>query len=161
MPKGDGRPDHIVNIVGEFVALGPPRRELIPLYQRWLNDFTATRNLGLVTPQTLEQETDWYDRATRTDRLVRVTVYERASWRPVGSTELLDIDYRQGTATFGLLIGEAARGRGYGTETARLMLDYAFTALGLRNVMLRVFAFDHAGIRAYVDCRCQGGRIVV
>ncbi len=36
-------------------------------------------------------------------------------------------------------------GRGYGTETTRLMLDYAFTALGLHNVMLTVFVFNAAG----------------
>ncbi len=29
------------------------------------------------------------------------------------------------------------------------MLDYAFTALGLHNVMLTVFEFNPAGLRAY------------
>lgn len=29
------------------------------------------------------------------------------------------------------------------------MLDYAFTAVGLHDVMLRVFEFDKAGLRAY------------
>ena len=30
------------------------------------------------------------------------------------------------------------------------MLDYAFSALGLHNVMLRAFAFNERAIRAYV-----------
>ncbi|GIW04684.1 MAG: hypothetical protein KatS3mg059_1304 [Thermomicrobiales bacterium] len=48
------------------------------------------------------------------------------------------------------MIGEAdARGKGYGTETARLMLEYAFTALGLHNVMLQVYAYNRAAHRAY------------
>ncbi len=51
---------------------------------------------------------------------------------------------------FGILIGESdARGRGHGAETARLMLDYAFTALGLHSVMLRVHEYNLAGRRAY------------
>jgi len=150
MPEDEAGTLPIVNIVGELMALGPPRRALIPRYQRWVNDFATTRNLGFATPQTLERETAWYDRATGTDRLVRFTIYERATWRPIGSIELLDLDYRHGTATLGLLIGEIdARGKGFGTEATRLMLDYAFTALGLHNVMLRVFAFNHAGLRAY------------
>ncbi len=33
----DTRP--IVNIVGRRVALGPLRRDLIPAYLRWFNDF--------------------------------------------------------------------------------------------------------------------------
>jgi hypothetical protein len=56
------------------------------------------------------------------------------------------VDHRNRSATFGILIGEPeCRGKGYGTETTRLMLDYAFTALGLHNVMLTVFEFNPAG----------------
>ena len=36
--KGPARPDDqppIINIAGEKVALGPLRRDLVPLYQRW------------------------------------------------------------------------------------------------------------------------------
>jgi RimJ/RimL family protein N-acetyltransferase len=48
------------------------------------------------------------------------------------------------------MIGEPeARGKGYGTETTRLMLDYAFTALGLHSVMLDVSEYNLAGRRAY------------
>lgn len=44
-------------IVGELVALGPLRRDLLPVYQRWINDFGAVRNLGIPPrPLTLEQE---------------------------------------------------------------------------------------------------------
>jgi RimJ/RimL family protein N-acetyltransferase len=56
------------------------------------------------------------------------------------------VDHRNRSATFGILIGEPeCRGKGYGTETTRLMLDYAFTTLGLHNVMLTVFEFNPAG----------------
>jgi RimJ/RimL family protein N-acetyltransferase len=43
------------------------------------------------------------------------------------------------------------RGKGYGTGTTRLMLDYAFTALGLHNVMLTVFEFNSAGM-GFQEC---------
>jgi RimJ/RimL family protein N-acetyltransferase len=73
---------------------------------------------------------------------------------PLGAislTNLNGIDFRQGTAGFGLLIGEAeARGRGCGTETTGLMLDYAFTVLGLFNVMLHVYSYNEAALRAYL-----------
>jgi RimJ/RimL family protein N-acetyltransferase len=46
--------------------------------------------------------------------------------------------------------GEVSQlGKGYGTETARLMLGYAFTALGLYNVSLEVYSHNIAGQRAY------------
>src|SRR5689334_7579632 len=86
----------IVNIVGELVALGPMRRELIPLYQRWINDFGTVRNLGIPpTPVTLDSETSWYDGLQRaSDREISFTIYERATWRPIGNTTLHAVDYR-------------------------------------------------------------------
>ena len=141
----------LVNIVGDLVALGPLRRDLLPVYQRWINDFATTRTLGIPSgPMTWEAEEAWFNRASTSDRDVPFTIYERASWRPIGNTALHGVDYRNRIAEFGILIGEAdARGKGYGTETLRLMLDYAFTALGLNNVMLRVFEYNLAAQRAY------------
>jgi RimJ/RimL family protein N-acetyltransferase len=142
----------IVNIIGELVALGPMRRELIPLYQQWVNDFGTVRNLGVPPiPMTFEAETSWYDGLLRAgDREMTFTIYERKTWLAIGTAGLHAVDYRNRTAEFGIMIGEVdARGRGYGSEATRLMLDYAFTALGLHNVMLRVFAFNLAGLHAY------------
>jgi RimJ/RimL family protein N-acetyltransferase len=48
------------------------------------------------------------------------------------------------------MIGEKeCWGKGYGTETTTLMLDYGFTLLGLHNICLSVFSFNERGIRAY------------
>ena len=162
----------ISNITGDKVALGPLRRDLLPLYQRWINDFSTLRTLGLPpTVMTLEQETAWYDRAATSERGMTFTIYERATGKPIGTTGLHDIDYHHRKAAFGIMIGEPDyRGKGYGTETTRLMLDYAFTALGLHNVMLTVFEYNLAGQRAYEkagfrefsrrrQCRLMGGRL--
>jgi len=140
----------IVNIVGEKIALGPRRRDLIPLHQQWANDFVATRNIGAFGPVTVERETAYYERIATSNDYLSFTIYERASWRPIGSTELMHVEYRNGRADFGIFIGEAeARGKGYGTEATRLMLDYAFIGLGLRNVALTVAEWNIAGQRAY------------
>ncbi len=141
----------LVNLVGERVALGPLRRDLLPLYLRWRNDFTVARTLDHDPgPETLEARTAWYERASIDPDAIRFTLYERMTWRPIGLANLHDLDHRQGTAELGLVIGEQdARGQGYGTEATRLMLDVAFTALGLHSVMLRVYAYNLAGQRAY------------
>jgi diamine N-acetyltransferase len=142
----------ILNIVGEKVALGPHRRDFIPLYHRWINDFEVTRTMGmLLRPTTWEAEEDWYDRVSHGDRPGgHFTIYERATLRPIGTTSIFDVDQNHRTGEFGIMIGaKDCWNRGYGTETARLMLDYAFTALGLHNVLLRVYSFNARGIRAY------------
>jgi len=161
----------LVNIVGERVALGPLRRELLPVYQRWINDFpTLTRVGAPLGPMTIEAETTWYESQAAAG-VAAFTIYERASWRAIGTTALHEVDHRNRSAVFGLLIGEPdARGRGFGTETTRLMLDYAFTGLGLHNAMLSVYEYNLAGRRAYDkagfkeigrrrECRWFAGRL--
>lgn len=76
--------------------------------------------------------------------------------RDIGSVYFRDIDRVAGTAEYGIFIGEAdALGKGYGTQAARLALQYAFETMGLRKVFLRVLAenlgarksYEHAGFR--------------
>ena len=160
----------IINIAGEQIALGPLHRDLVPLFTRWSNDLAARRNIGTPLPQTLERRIGQYARDATGEDGVDFAVYERATWRPIGTVSLFHIDDRNGRADFGILIGEPdARGRGYGTETTRLMLDYAFTALGMRNVGLTVAEWNVAGQRAYAkagfreygrrrQCWLMGGR---
>jgi RimJ/RimL family protein N-acetyltransferase len=142
----------ILSITGDFVALGPLRRDLLPLYEKWINDFEVIRTLGVpIQPMTSESEAAWYESAAKGDSSVSFTIYERSGLRPIGTTALRDIDHRQGTAAFGILIGEKdCWGKGYGTETTRLMLDYGFTALSLHNIMLTVQSYNERGFRAYL-----------
>ncbi len=160
----------VVNVVGERVALGPLRRDLLPLYHRWDNDFPTQRNLGGCGPMTEEQELERYETDGRSERDAWFTVYERSTWRPIGKAGLTGINYPNRRAGLRLVIGEPeCRGKGYGTEATRLVLDYAFTALGLHSVMLVVFEWNEAARRAYEnagfrefgrrrECRWMGGR---
>jgi RimJ/RimL family protein N-acetyltransferase len=142
----------IVNVVGERVALGPMSKDLLPLFTRWINDFSSQVRVGFPSPGpiTVEYEEGWYDSvSTGPDRNTFV-IRERESMRAIGSTALHGVDMRHRNATFGIMIGDpAARGKGYGTETARLMLDYGFTVLGLHSIHLTVAGFNIAGQKAY------------
>ena len=143
-------PRPALNVVGALVALGPLRRDLVPVYHRWTNDLDVSRTRGLSWPSTLERELATYEANTASATGAWFTVYERETWRPIGVAGLYEIEARHARASFGITIGEAnCRGKGYGTEATRLILDYGFTRLGLENVMLTVYEFNTAGRRAY------------
>ena len=146
-----GETEQGTTIVGTKVTLGPLRRDLVPLYQRWVNNFGTQRTLGgWPIPITDERELARYDQLSAADDEALFTIYVRETGQPIGITELKEIDPRSRTATFVIFIGEPeARGQGYGTETTRLVLDYAFTARGLHNVDLQAYEFNLAGLRAY------------
>ena len=144
-------PDFVV--VGEKVALGPLRRDLAPSYARWMNQLEVRRgldHLGVATPQSQEKwvEENIEKGAKREPEVVEFTVYDRGDSTPVGTAGLLDIAHANGTAEFALVIGER-RGQGLGTEATRLVLDFAFHVLQLRNVLLETLAWNVAGLTAY------------
>ena len=56
---------------------------------------------------------------------------------PVGRLDLFSIDRQNGSAGFGLAIGEPSMwGKGYGTDAVNAMLDFAFGQLRLERVWL-------------------------
>ena len=77
-------------------------------------------------------------------------IYELPDLRPIGVTNVRDFATPSRTAEFGIAIGEPdCRGKGYGTEATRLLLDFAFTVLGVHNVWLDTVSYNVAAIRAY------------
>jgi RimJ/RimL family protein N-acetyltransferase len=140
----------VLTLRGQLVGLGPLDRSFLSHYHRWANDLEISRTLGLSWPVTMEQVIATYESRARATDAVWFTVVELSTGRPIGLVYLFEIEPRHRRATFGILIGEAdARGRGRGTEATRLILRYAFDLYGLSNVMLTVYADNHAGRRAY------------
>jgi RimJ/RimL family protein N-acetyltransferase len=147
-PTGE-RP--IVSITGEKVALGVFVLDHAPIYQRWMNHFDTLRRAGFpIKPMTIEQQSAALERWTGSDERIWFVIYEVATWRPIGITGLSHVDHCHRTAEFNICIGEPeCRGKGYGTEVTRLVLDYAFTALSLHSVYLETSELNIPGQRAY------------
>jgi diamine N-acetyltransferase len=144
-------PDFIV--VGEKVALGALRPDLAALYARWMNQLEVRRGLdqqGIASPQS---QAKWVQEslergARREPAAVEFTVYDRSDSAPVGTAGLFDIVHAHGRAEFAIALGER-RGQGLGTEATRLVLDFAFHVLQLRNVLLVTLEWNVAGLTAY------------
>jgi diamine N-acetyltransferase len=144
-------PDFIV--IGEQVALGPLRPDLATAYARWMNQLEVRRGLDYLGIATRQSQEKWVEEnnekgAKREPEAVEFTVYERSDSTPIGTAGLLDISHANGTAEFGIAIGER-RGHGLGTEATRLVLDFAFHVLQLRNVLLQTLEWNAGGLKAY------------
>lgn len=146
----DVRP--IITVEGEKIALGPLRRDLIPLYHAWIsNPHTNRFLLAGNSAMTLDEEIAWYDSVIKRGNLAMYTIYELPTYRPIGNVDLHGIDLANRSAELGIMIGEAhARGRGMGTEAVRLMCDIGFHMLGLNSIHLLTFGWNMAGQKAYV-----------
>jgi RimJ/RimL family protein N-acetyltransferase len=154
-----------VIVPGGKVYLGQIRKDLAPVYRRWLNDLHMSRTMGVISdqglPMTDQDEEEWVEAARKDDSGVIFGIYECESGKPVGNVGLAGIRSLHRSAAFGIGIGESwARGKGYGTEATLLTLDYGFTVLGLHHIWLKCVAFNAAGIRAYEKAGFkQAGRL--
>jgi RimJ/RimL family protein N-acetyltransferase len=143
-----------VIVPGEKVYLGQPRKELAPVYRRWINDLHVATGLGVINdqvmPMTDQDEEEWFDAIRKDSSGVTFTIYERDTERPLGNVSLMSIKRPNRSAELGIVIGErSAQGKGYGTEATRLMLDYGFTLLGLNRIWLEFVDRNEAARRAY------------
>jgi RimJ/RimL family protein N-acetyltransferase len=150
MVSSDGQP--VINLRGGLVGLGPLRRDYLDLYVQWFNDFEARRTYSQpLVPFTRESREEWYERVSRGEPgTIQFGIYELSTLQPIGWTHLDGIDHFQQTAEYGIFIGDkAAWGKGYGTETTRVMLEYGFSLLHLHSIMLKVDSDNEPAIRAY------------
>ena len=76
----------IINVVGEKVALGPLRRDLVPLQTRWSNDLGASRNIGVPRPRTLAQRIAQYELGSP-DWMDRVKASKFDAWKGYGRSQ--------------------------------------------------------------------------
>lgn len=144
----------VLVLQGERAALGPLRRELISTYQKWDSDPELVTLRGSeLRPRTLEAKETWFDEASKGGDAwftIYETLLDRPLPRPIGLSRLFRVERIHRSAELGIYVGERdARNMGLGTEATRLTLDYAFNALGIHNVSLRVIATNTRAFKTY------------
>ncbi len=141
-------PDHID---GTQVVLRRHTRDNLSDFLRWYQDPEVARLTryqdGPMRPDEIERF--FTMRAMGPDSLA-MGIHVRPTGRIIGSCAFSQLDADNGSVLFHITIGEHdSWGRGYGSEATSLMVDHAFSSLGLHRVALSVFAFNERAIRAY------------
>ncbi len=116
----------------------------------WRNKDSVRKNFIYQALFTRESHENWIRTKVETGDVVQMIICETASHLPVGSVYVRDIDHTHNKAEYGIFIGEdSARGKGYGTAAAKLMIRYCFEELKLHRLFLRVYAENQQAIRSY------------
>ncbi len=142
---------HYKRLLGEKCYLSPCAAEDAARWAEWFNDPAVTIPLGdeAYTLTSLEAEQAALAQALQHPGHL-FTIVDLATEAAIGRCMLFNVNLVDRHAMLGIAIGEKAyRGKGYGLEAIRLLLDYAFNLLNLHNVMLGVFEFNQAAIRCY------------
>ena len=120
------------------------------LIVKWRNTDSVRKNFIYQALFTRESHENWIRTKIETGQVVQMIICEAEGDRPVGSVYIRDIDHDHHKAEYGIFIGEeAARGKGYGTAAAKLMIRYCFEELNLHRLFLRVYATNQQAVRSY------------
>jgi len=138
-------------IPGERIYLSPMDPGDLEIYTKWMNDSEVTRWLGMHSGVfSLPAERAWIEGATKDTHNYQFAIVLREGNRLLGNIGLMDVQQINRRATMGIFIGEAEdRSKGYGAEATRLLLDYGFRWLGLRNIDLHVNSGNARAIACY------------
>lgn len=116
----------------------------------WRNSDSVRQNFIYQALFTKESHENWIKTMIDTGKVVQMMICEKDTGRAVGSVYVRDIDPVHQKAEYGIFIGEEdARGKGYGTVAAKLMIRYCFEKLKLHRLFLRVYADNGQAIRSY------------
>ncbi len=101
---------------------------------RWINDPEVCENLIIDGPMSRGAEEDWFRNAsTNISGTDFVFAIETLDGVHLGISGVHGVDFRHGRANTGSYIAEIEnRGKGYGTDAARVRARFCFDILGLR-----------------------------
>lgn len=120
------------------------------LIVEWRNKDSVRKNFIYQALFTKESHENWIRTMIDTGKVVQMMICESDTGRAVGSVYVRDIDPVHHKAEYGIFIGEDnARGKGYGSAAAKLMIKYCFEEKKLHRLFLRVYADNTQAIRSY------------
>ncbi len=140
-------------IYGERVRLRHVEREDLPQFVDWLNDPEVSQGLSMVTPLSMAEEENWFEKMLKTpieERPLCIEIQQDDGWKLIGNSGFFSIDWRNRSAELGIFIGNKNYwDQGYGSEVMGLLLRHGFSTLNLHRIFLRVFEDNPRAIRAY------------
>lgn len=123
----------------------------LPAYQSWISNPAATEFMESGWRPASEADVQSiYEASTGPSDTAVFTIVPNELGRAVGVAGLYLIHWICRRAEFRILIGDDDyRGRGYGTEAARLIVDYGFGKLNLETIYLGVNAENAGAVKSY------------
>jgi len=142
------RPMRFLN--GQRLYLRPIEESDLERCQIWANDPIIRKNTLISFPYDAKAERAWWKSIPRERPRTKINlalVLEDGD-RHIGNVGIFRIDWVNRRAASGTIIGERdCWGKGYATESKRVILEFCFYELGLRRMESEVLSFNEPSIR--------------
>ena len=125
-------------------------KEDIPLRVKWLNNPKVNKLIGDEPGKEtdLQKQKDWFDNYEKDENKKFFTICDNEL--PIGIVGLSNISENNKNADLFIAIGEDEyRGKGFGKESMKWILNFAFEELKLNKVNLGVFEENESAVMLY------------
>ena len=95
----------VVFLKGKKVNLRPIEKADLPHLYRWINDPDVRHFIIGTFPQTMTKEEKWLENLDKDDKNI-IMIIETKEGQPIGTMGIHRIEWKDGVATTGALIGE-------------------------------------------------------
>lgn len=143
---------YIKKLIGEKCYLSPINPEDADRIATWSNDFEMSVFTGDVSDMiSIEKQREYLEYMSNNG--YSFAIIKKDTDEPIGICKLTQVDLINRKATLGIFIGEkSCWDKGFGTEATKLILDFGFNIINLKNIMLTVYSFNERAIKAYHRC---------
>lgn len=126
----------------------------LEMIMNWRMSETVTRYMNTNPKLTLEGQKKWY-KSLETNEKARNWIIE-VDGVPAGLINLADIDWENGTATWGYYIGEEKlRSLRLAISLEMSLYDYGFEVLGFSELYSKVFKLNEGVWKLHTACGCK------
>ena len=148
-------------VVGEKIAFRPITDADTSDVVKWRNNERVREHFIYREIFTEQGHTRWLREKVDTGEVAQFIICTVQDKKPIGSVYFQFRKELPGEAEYGIFIGDdAAVGQGYGNETARLALRYAFDTYKLDKITLRVFTDNEIAKKSYENAGFQVVRVL-
>lgn len=142
-------------IKGKQIYLRPITVEDTDTVIGWRNSDRVMQNFIYRKPLTRDEHLGWMENKVAKGLVLQFVICDLQTNKPLGSVYLQNIEEAHRKAEWGLFLGEEeAFGRGIGTESGALFLDYMFKTYHFHKIISRVLAHNKGCIRMCEKLGC-------
>jgi len=137
-------------IMGEKIYLRPFKESDLEMIARLENHPDPRTTLFYAIPTSLEQQKVKLQKMIDDPNTIVLIICDKESKEAIGETALVRIDWVSRAAVFYIGIADKENwSKGFGSETTKIMIDYAFNTLNLNRIQLHVAVENTAAVKVY------------
>ena len=141
-------------IYGEKVVLRAVEEADNAMLLSLINDPDTEMMLGGSSwPISEAEQLKWFENQEKSRDVLRCIVGLRDDDRAIGTVILSDIDQKNGTAQIHIKMSkDGGRGKGYGTDSVKTLVNYAFGELRLNCIYADILSYNTASVKLFEKC---------